>query len=652
MATDPFKSYVADHIRDPEIRNPNKRRTIDAFPPDQSFETGGSSMKIPAAQFPIRYLPFIVLTLCAIIIGRLIVLQVVHGADYREKAEGNRIQTHRVTALRGVIYGSDGQLLVKNIPNFSVVLYAREIANPTEERLLDIEQRISNTAGVSLDIVDEAMTHSFKTGEAVLVKEHIPYEEALRLMIETRDIPGTRIEIHYSREYLAGEAFSHALGYTSKMNAEEYEEKKDDGYDPTDDIGKIGIEYSYEEDLRGVTGYRNVEVDFRGRQQAIVSEIAAQPGNNIVLAVNPQLQNDLHAGIQKVVDEKKLSGGSAVAIDPRDGRVLAFVSYPSYDNNSFAKGIGGEEYQALLNDERNPLLNRPVSGQFPSGSTFKPVVAAAALEEGVASPSMTVLSTGGIRIGEFYFPDWKAGGHGVTDVRKALADSVNTYFYIVGGGDNEQLTGLGVERITEYARKFGLGETLGIDIPGEKPGFLPSKAWKEEYKNEPWYLGDTYHLAIGQGDILVTPLQVASYTATIASGGTMYQPHIVEKITDQQGNVVRTIDPVVKAQQVVSQSTMQVVREGMRQAATSGSARSLQILPVSSAAKTGTAQFGDPDKTHAWVTVFAPYENPEIAVTVLIEEGGQGSETATPIVREALLRYFADRSVQSQETDQ
>jgi penicillin-binding protein 2 len=261
------------------------------------------------------------------------------------------------------------------------------------------------------------------------------------------------------------------------------------------------------------------------------------------------------------------------------------------------------------------------------------------------TPQTAVLSTGGITIqGGFEFPDWKPGGHGLTNISKALAESVNTYFYLAGGGDNETTSGLGVERITDYARRFGLSAETGIDLPGEEDGFLPSKAWKEEFKNEPWYLGDTYHLAIGQGDILVTPLQVATYTVAFANGGTLYRPAVVSSRTDHTGAMVSTVEPEVLNSGMVSDTTMQVVRQGMREAVLTGSARSLLTLPVTSAGKTGTAQFGSGEKTHSWFTAFAPYENPEIAITVLVEEAGQGGDAALPITKQVLQAYFTQKS--------
>jgi penicillin-binding protein 2 len=263
-------------------------------------------------------------------------------------------------------------------------------------------------------------------------------------------------------------------------------------------------------------------------------------------------------------------------------------------------------------------------------------VAAAALAEGLIIPTTSFLSTGGLTIGSWFFPDWKVGGHGETNVGKAIAESVNTFFYIIGGGF-DAFTGLGVERITSYARLFGFGSLTGLDLPNEGEGFLPSKEWKEEVKGERWYVGDTYHLAIGQGDLLVTPLQMAVALSTVANGGTKYEPHVAKAVGDQWILPKGTVLPEELRQAI------KIVREGMRQTVTSGSARRLNSLPLAAAGKTGTAQIGGSSETHAWFTGFAPYENPEIAVVVLIEEGGEGSSTAVPVAENIFRWWYQNR---------
>jgi penicillin-binding protein 2 len=306
------------------------------------------------------------------------------------------------------------------------------------------------------------------------------------------------------------------------------------------------------------------------------------------------------------------------------------VSLPPFDSNAFVDGIDPVLYHRLLDDPNLPLIHRAIAGEYPSGSVFKPVVAYAALAEGIISEQTTVMSRGGLSVGPWFFPDWKAGGHGLTDVKKAIADSVNTFFYMVGGG-YESMAGLGVDRITSTARLFGFGQKTGISLTGEADGFLPSSAWKEEAKGERWYVGDTYHLAIGQGDLLVTPLQMAVATAMIANDGRRLTPNLIEGVDGYASSYAPPKQPEVDP--TIHLDALRVVREGMRRTVTHGTARSLQDLPFAVAGKTGTAQTPKEGKTHAWFTGFAPSEDPQIAVVVLLEDAGEGSEFATPVAR-------------------
>ncbi len=637
MSRDPFALYAKRLQRGLAIRR--LQPSIDEVP----FGHTHARLVGLAEQYPMRLVFIVSLVLGLVLLGRAGFLQLWHGDQLLSQAEGNRIRTVMTPALRGVLYDSDGDLLVKNIPDFRLVLNARDIPHQSAEGYDQLWTKMEPIVGMTHDDLLEAFRRSLSSGQAITVRSHIPYDEALRLMIQVRDVSGLMVETFYDRQYLVGEAFGHLVGYTGKMTEEEYATLSDDGYQLSESVGKTGVEKSYESILHGIPGYRNSEVDFRGEEKAVIADVAPLAGQNIQLSIDRQLQEHLYESLKSVVEERQLPGAAAIVSDPRNGKIRALVTYPSFDSNIFAGGSVAADYEQLLNDTRQPLFHRAVSGMYPSGSTFKPIVAAAALEEGVVTPQTTVVSTGGITIdGGFSFPDWKPGGHGVVNVIQALAESVNTFFYLAGGGDNETTSGLGVERITDYARQFGLGSATGIDLPGEEGGFLPSRVWKEEYKNEPWYLGDTYHLAIGQGDILVTPLQVNAYTVAFANGGTLYQPTVVEAITNASGDVVASPEPIVKGTDIVSPLAMQTVRSGMREAVRTGSARSLLSLPVSAAGKTGTAQFGSGEKTHSWFTAFAPYETPEIAITVLVEEAGQGNDAALPIAKQALEFYFSE----------
>jgi penicillin-binding protein 2 len=403
-------------------------------------------------------------------------------------------------------------------------------------------------------------------------------------------------------------------------------------------IGKDGLEKSYDNFLEGKNGIDHIEVDSKGQAQRLVSSTSPEPGDNLYLTINSGLEQILADSLQAELQSSGGKAGSAVAIDPRTGAVLAMVSLPTYDNNIFSKGTSQEAYQKLINDPNKPLFNRSTSGTYPSGSSIKPFIASAGLQDGVITANTTINAPASITVGNYVYPDWKL--HGLTDVRKAIAESVNIFFYAVGGGW-DKIKGLGAQKMHDYLIKFGFGSPLGIDLPSEASGLIPDPAWKEKTQHLPWYLGDSYHMAIGQGDVLVTPLQMANGIATIANGGTVLKPYLVSKITDQNGKVIKENQKVVLNSGFISAKNIQIVQQGMRQAVTAGSARELKGLPIPVAAKTGTAQYGDQDKTHAWMVAYAPYNDPQIAIAVILEGGGEGYATAGPVVNDALSWYFS-----------
>lgn len=588
---------------------------------------------------PRRFVIAAVGFLCAIglLAGRAAQLQVVNGSEYASLAEANRVRTYTLVPPRGIIYDRFGIPLVQNVPSFMFTVTFADLPVEEAEREMALT-RAADMAGVSRTDIDLLLTDAKRDPyEPFTVRKGIPYETAMRLAIEAPSLPGFRLETSTVRSYAtAAPTLSHVLGYVGKISEEEYETARSTGYRSIDEIGKTGIERSSETVLRGTPGLLNVEVNARGNELSIDGRTEPIAGENLTLTIDLALQAFIETRLRGVLEKLHLSKASVIAIDPRDGSVRAMVSSPSFDSNAFANGIDGDLYARLLADESNPLFPRAVSGEFPPGSTFKPYVAYTALADGLVAANTSFLSTGGLRIGQWFFPDWKSGGHGISDVRSALAWSVNTYFYIIGGGFDD-VTGLGVERIAEGARLFGFGERTGIDLPSEADGFLPSKEWKEEAKGERWYVGDTYHFAIGQGDMLATPLQVAVANAAIANGGARYVPHLVERIGETP------FEPVA-SDVVLDAAAVQVVREGMRQAVTIGSARFLSGLAKPVAGKTGTAQAPGDVPTHAWFEGFGPYDEPTLAITVLIENGGEGSAVAVPLARDIFEWWFANRS--------
>jgi penicillin-binding protein 2 len=568
---------------------------------------------------------------------RLVQLQIVHGQEYRVAAEENRIRIKDIKAPRGIIYDRLGNTLVHNIPNFTLTFTPADLPKNQDEKnaLIDL---LSTTIGVPKSEIEKII--SDKPSDSYLsytLYDHIQYDKAIQLRVTTSNYSGVSLDVGTFREYQAGLNFSHLLGYLGKSTPQELLDHPSYAYD--DYIGKTGIESYYENLLKGTNGKKEIEVDSFGKESKIINKTEPKTGTNLTLTIDKELQDTLGDALEKTISSSKsITGAAAVAIDVNTGELLALVSSPSFDNNKLTVGLSQAEYNDLINNPKKPLFDRFASGEYPSGSTIKPLIALAGLQEGVITPSTTVMSTGGIRIDKWFFPDWKAGGHGLTDVRKALAESVNTFFYMVGGG-YENVQGLGVKKITDYLRLFGLGQPSGLDLPNEASGFLPSMEWKEKVKKEKWYIGDTYHLSIGQGDLLVTPLQVANYTAAIANGGTLYKPHLIKSMTDVDGKTTITQPEIIRSN-FIGSPNYQVVREGLRQGVLSGSSTGLRDLPFSSAAKTGTAQYGD-NKTHAWFTAFAPYENPTIAITVIVEGGGEGHLTALPVAKQGLLNWFS-----------
>lgn len=591
-----------------------------------------------------------IIFLTLIILGRLFYLNIVRGEEYRARAENNRLRVRPIPAERGIIYDRNLTPLVANIPNFTLNLLPQDL--PLDEnRREEVIDKISALAQAPAEEIKKTL-EEFKnfSYRSITIRDNLDYETAVLLSAAAAEFPGINVENNSRRQYLFTEStdkftptiisLSHLLGYMGKVNKDDL--TLNPQYLPTDFIGKTGLEKSYENKLRGEYGKKEIEVDALGREKNIVNIEPPRAGQNLILAVDLNLQQKLE---ESLLAELRASGkkrAAAVALDPRNGEILALVNLPTFNNNLFSRGISHENYQKLLIDQNAPLFSRAWTGSFPSGSVIKPIIAAAALSEGLINRRTTFLSSGGLQINKWFFPDWKTNGHGPTNVIKAIAESVNTFFFIIGGG-YENFTGLGLDKITEYLKKFGLANTLGIDLPGEAAGFIPSREWKEDVKKERWYIGDTYNLSIGQGDLLVTPLQVADYTATIANGGTFYQPRAVRSFENTETKEQTAVATRVIEKTVLPDSILKIVREGMRAAVTSGSAQLLNTLPIAVAGKTGTAQWSSKHSPHAWFTGFAPYEDPRLVLTILIEEGGEGSRAAVPVAREVLNWWAKNR---------
>lgn len=557
-----------------------------------------------------------------ILAGRSFYLQIIHGPAFLTAAEGNRKAARTIPAPRGIIYDVSGKALTENIASTDVVLDPATL--PTEENETYLIDRLPGLlAGVTPEYTREVVHEARRGQRAAVLKKAATHEEVLRLEAAAEELPGVRLTSTLVRQYAFGEDLAHVVGYTGPVTAAEL--ASDSVLLPTDITGKTGLEKFYENSLRGKPGAEYVEVNVAGRPQQDLGQKEPVAGSDLHITLDAEFQ---HAIVELFREEKY--HGAAVALDPRDGSIRALVSFPSFDPNVFSQPGLSREAGKVTQAAGQPLFARALDGAYPPGSTIKPFLGAAALEEGVISDATTIVSTGGLNVGVWNFPDWKAGGHGLTDIKKAIAESVNTFFYLATGGDQTH-QGLGVDRATAYLKKFGWGTPVAIDVPASGEGFLPSKSWKLKAKGEPWYIGDTYHLGIGQGDVLVTPLQLAAATAALANGTHLVQPHLNIEVAG------------TRAKLPVSRESATVIREGMRQAVTDGSGKRLDSFPVPLAGKTGTAQVGGDAPTHAWFTSFGPYEAPELVITVLLEQAGEGDDVAVPFTEEIWRWWYENR---------
>jgi len=575
--------------------------------------------------------------------ARLFQLQVFQGAYYSSLSEDNRLRSSLIRAERGVIYDSDGQLLVRNRPGFRVAIEVPKVASIQDDAA--IWEKLGQLLSLSPEDIERELREAMENNLAqVTLASAVEYGVALEVESNLWRWPMVLVEVDPVRYYPLGPAASHLLGYVGEISQEELEAKRWYHYSLGDWTGKVGLELEYDQVLHGRDGVRVFETEAGGRSLRELSRQEPEMG----LAIKTSLKSDLieaaYRSLEKMVGETGAVGGALVAQRVSNGEVLALVSYPSYDSNIFSRQLSFAEYQSLVEDPRQPMFDRAIGAIYPPGSVFKIIVGSAFLDEGVVTPTTSIFDEGGITVGSFSFADWKPGGHAEVDFVRALAVSCDTYFYIFGGGYN-MYPGIGPERIADWSRRYGFGKKTGIDIPSEAPGLVPDPSWKQETLGEPWYLGNTYHYAIGQGDLAATPLQVNNATVAVANGGVLYRPRIVSAVLYSLGEIKKEYPVEIINQDFVSSETLSWVREGMRQAVLEGgTAYPLRDFPIECGAKTGTAEFGHPeDKTHAWFTAFCPFDRPEIAVTAVLEEGGEGSHHAGPVVRKVMETFFKDK---------
>ncbi len=508
--------------------------------------------------------------------------------------------------------------------------------------------------------------------EPIIILDLVEREDAFRIAEQTYQLPWVRVIQEPVREYPFGELISHVLGFMGPIPALATENYQARGYtNPNEQVGLNGVEFTYQDALRGQPGSKYIEVDILGREKRTVGDVVDPvPGQNLRLSIDLRLQKVMYQALSRAMEDVDSPNAVAIAMNPQTGEVLGLVSLPSFDNNIFSEGIG-EDYLALEQDERKPLINYAIGGLYPPGSTFKLVTATAGLAEGVIGPRTVIVDDGPLYLPNRYFPDdpkqaqkfvsWnhKLGiNHGRLTVTDALALSNDIFFYWVGGGYPEVFEGLGEERLAKWAKLFGFGELTGIDLPGEVTFPVPDDQWKRINLAESWVTGDSYNMAIGQGYLLGTPLHVLVSAAAVANGGKILQPQVVRHILDAEGGLQRDFTPRVIRELPVDPGLLEYVRQGMWLAVNQdyGTAVAARVPGVDVAGKTGTAEFCEwiPEEQdcrrdfegnlpfHAWFTAFAPYDNPEIALVVFVYDGGEGSTVAAPVAQEILQAYFSD----------
>ncbi len=598
----------------------------------------------------------VIVLLFALLIGRLYNLQVANDSQYVSISDQNRIRLLYTTAKRGEIYDANGTVLATSTPVFTISLMPAEIEDP--EALAEVLVPLLADEEITAETIVEALENQSRSYEPVVLKRY-PYEEGLlivsRLEEMQESLPGVVIAEEPMRYYPQGSLAGHLIGYVGKLSEDETDLIAEYNYQLNDWLGKSGLEATMERfdvdgteiGLRGTRGLERVEVDSNSQPVRTISSQEPIPGHSYVLTIDAEVQAAMEQSLADMVAQvqqnyPKCRVASAVLLNVKTGAVIAMASYPALDPNDFANGLSQEKADYYFNNEDRPLLNRAYSGSYPPGSTFKVATAAAILASGQIDPNETVVCSPS----NWPYPRAKCtSSHGEVDMTKALALSCNTYF-------QEMAYRIGIDRFYSSCYELGLGQLTGIELTNEVAGLLPSPEWKEEtFKDDPWEYTwrdyDTFYMSIGQGYNLVTPLQLANCVATIANGGDLLKPYLVQTITDAEGNVVYEAQRQVTNHLTLDEEGLEKLRAGMRAVIEPGGTASsvFRDFPIQVAGKTGTAQTGiqgdDPDEDfHGVFVAFAPYEDPEVAFACVVEYGHRGGTTAGVVCREVLNAYF------------
>lgn len=593
-------------------------------------------------QFKRKFKLLIILVSVALtfIVIRMWYLQVFKGDELRQRSENNSVRLRKIKSMRGLILDTRRQVLVANQPSFDLVFIpnrTRDINKTIEKIKVLFDER-----GLTLPPL-HSLTGKVKPLVPVVLERNISMEKLAVVETHALELPGVVVEVTPVRQYLNGEMTAQVIGFTGEISREELNQDREERLTPGDTIGKFGIEKFLDGHLRGMNGAEHIEVNAAGKAVRSLGKIPSVTGGNVVLTIDAELQESAWRALGN-------RPGALAAMDPRNGAVLALVSSPSFDPNLFNSGISHQAWEKLANDRRHPMENRSISGQYPPASTYKPVVAAAALEEGLITPETSFFCNGAFQMGNRAFRCWQERGHGHVNLHRAIVESCDVYFYHIGKM-------LGVDKMAAYARAFGLGSPLGIDLTREKGGLIPTRQWKLDRFREPWHIGETISLSIGQGYNLVTPLQLLSVYATLANGGTLYRPRLAKQLESADGLVVKVYDPEKLGTLPVSARNIRIINQALWGVVNEkgGTGHMLRRKEADVAGKTGTAQVvGLPQddkarktkrlsahlKDHALFVCSAPHGHPEIAVAVILENAGHGGAAAAPVARRFIDTYF------------
>ncbi len=581
-----------------------------------------------------------VLAAFVILFIRLIFLQIISGSELRQLSLNNSIRLQSIDPPRGRLYDRNGKILVNNRPSFDVSIIVKD-AKPLGQTIEKLSEYIQIPPEELMAAIKNAK--GFSPYKPILLEQDIGRNALAALEVHKYDLPGIAVKVNLRRNYINNRYAAHLLGYLSEINSNELNSGNYPGSRSGDLIGKFGAEKTFENFLRGKRGGRQVKVNANGQVVRILKTVAAEPGYDVHLTIDQDVQKKAEALLEGIV-------GAVVAMDPNTGGLLAMASSPSFDQNDFVGGISRENWAYLVSNAFRPMSNRAIQGEYPPGSTYKIITALAGLEEGVIDPQTTFFCPGHYRFGNRVYRCWKKGGHGQVEIIKAIEQSCDVYFYQVGRM-------LGVDRLAWYAKAAGLGSPTGIQLDHESSGLIPTAAWKKKRPPyEAWQAGETLSVAIGQGFNTATPMQMAVMTSAVANGGRRYKPMLLEAVKNIDGRLLFKQTPEVVGRLPVSEDTLRLVQEGLLQVVSGehGTGRRIRVNDFHISGKTGTSQVisrKDNDdmpedqvpahlRAHAWFVAYAPSEAARIVVSVVVEHGEHGSGAAAPIAKELIKTYL------------